>query len=223
MFKPKAHNLHWPIQGKEKKITNVIIKPITMGELRAQNLLHKGKDEAALRSCIFLSTDISADSMGKMVAPDYTSIKNQVVEFLKLPASLFLEEIFEKKQVELNQQYQALTESEAETSALDAVSKELEKQTFNPSRPQLLIPITGDGDKQITSYKLKPPTVKMTELMDDYEDEWERTIFISANCSGLSEAQLNSLSVPDWNQLQGSLSDFLVKSADFYRPKTSKH
>ncbi|WP_421854470.1 hypothetical protein [Marinomonas sp.] len=61
-----------------------------------------------------------------------------------------------------------------------------------------------------------------TDLMDTHEDEWERTIFISSSCSGFTKDELARLSLPDWNQLQERLIDFLERPADYFRPKTSK-
>lgn len=91
---------------------------------------------------------------------------------------------------------------------------------FDPAEPTLLIPIEGDNGQQKAHYKLKPPTVATTDLMDAYSDEWQRTIFISSSCTGFSQTELERLSLPDWNQLQERLIDFLEKSADYFRPKT---
>lgn len=219
MFQPKTHTLNWPIQGKEKEITTVTITPMTMGEHRKQCDLHKGKtkEKELLRGCIVKSTDLTANDIKQLMAPDHTSLQNQVIEFLQQPAEVYLEEVFEKKLIALNEQYQNLLEEKAEQSEIDAVQAEIAKQKFDINRPTLLIPITGDDGKEITSYKLKPPTVHITDLMDTYEDEWTRTIFISVSCTGLSEKELELLSLPDWNQLQERLMDFLGKSAAFFR------
>ncbi|MEL0623809.1 phage tail assembly protein [Marinomonas arenicola] len=93
---------------------------------------------------------------------------------------------------------------------------------FDKALPTLLIPIQGDDGQQKSSYKLRPPTVGTTDLMDSHQNEWERTIFISSSCSGFSHAELERLSLPDWNQLQERLIDFLDKPADYFRQKTSK-
>ncbi len=222
MFQPKTHTLNWSIKGTDKEITTVTIRPMTMGEHRAQCDAHKGKDndKKLLRSCIVASTNLSANEIKQLMTPDHTSLQNQVVDFLKQPAKFYLEEIFEKKLCTLNEQYQTLLEAKAEQSEIDAVIVEIDKQKFNVNRPQLLIPIVGDDGKSVTCYKLKPPTVHITDLMDTYDDEWERTIFISANCTGLSENELGLLCLPDWNQLQGRLIDFLAQSAEYFRQKT---
>jgi hypothetical protein len=93
---------------------------------------------------------------------------------------------------------------------------------FDKALPTLLVPIQGDDGQQKSSYKLRPPTVGTTDLMDSHQNEWERTVFISSSCSGFSHAELERLSLPDWNQLQERLIDFLDKPADYFRQKTSK-
>ncbi|EMY6817436.1 phage tail assembly protein [Vibrio parahaemolyticus] len=93
---------------------------------------------------------------------------------------------------------------------------------FNPDEPTLLQSFQGDDGQDKTGYKLRPPTVATTDLMDTYDDEWERTLFISASCSGFSHEELARMSLPDWNQLQERLIDFLQKSADYFRRETSK-
>ena len=98
----------------------------------------------------------------------------------------------------------------------------IDDKDFDMFAPKLLIPIEGDDGQKIKGYKLKPPTVATTALMDLHKDEWDRTMFISQSCTGLSFTELFKLSLPDWNQLQGGLCDFLQKKADFYHQKTSK-
>jgi hypothetical protein len=88
--------------------------------------------------------------------------------------------------------------------------------------PVLLVPFQGDDGQDKTTYKLRPPSVATTDLMDSHDDEWDRTLFISTSCSGFSREELERMSLPDWNQLQERLIDFLQKSADFFRQKTLK-
>lgn len=105
---------------------------------------------------------------------------------------------------------------------INTTASQLMEDEFDNAIPALLIPIQGDDGQEKTSYKLRPPTVATTDLMDTYSNEWERTIFISSSCSGFSQAELERLSLPDWNQLQERLIDFLEQPADYFRPKTSK-
>lgn len=98
----------------------------------------------------------------------------------------------------------------------------LKPEGFDPDEPALLITFQGDDGKDKTAYKLRPPTVATTDLMDTHDDEWERTLFISASCSGFSNQELERMSLPDWNQLQERLIDFLQKSADYFRQGTLK-
>lgn len=109
-----------------------------------------------------------------------------------------------------------LTGSNAEDIA------KLSKATENASKDMhpLLVSIKGDDGQDITQYRLKPPTVATTDVMESYQDEWEKTLFISTSCTGLGKHQIESLSLPDFNQLQERLIDFLHKSADYFPLET---
>lgn len=98
----------------------------------------------------------------------------------------------------------------------------MEPGEANLDEPVLLVPFQGDDGQDKTTYKLRPPSVATTDLMDSHDDEWDRTLFISTSCSGFSREELERMSLPDWNQLQERLIDFLQKSADFFRQKTLK-
>jgi len=91
---------------------------------------------------------------------------------------------------------------------------------FNPDAPDLLMPFVGDDGVEKKAYKLKPPTVETTDLMDSYETEWERTIFISATCTGFSPGELEQMSMPDWMHLQERLLSFLSETTDFFHSQT---
>lgn len=93
---------------------------------------------------------------------------------------------------------------------------------FDVDSPVLLVPFKGADGKDRTQYALKPPTVAATDLMDTYTSEWDKTLFISANCSGFSSSEIESMSLPDFNQLQERLIDFLQNSADFFPLETLK-
>ncbi|MBJ7536629.1 phage tail assembly protein [Marinomonas transparens] len=100
---------------------------------------------------------------------------------------------------------------------MSATTSTLLEGVFNKNPVALLIPIQGDNGQEKATYKLRPPTVATTDLMDTHDDEWQRTLFISSSCTGFSQAELERLCLPDWNQLQERLIDFLEKSADFFR------
>jgi hypothetical protein len=221
MFQAKQHVLNWPIKGADNKdIKTISIKPITMGEHRAISKQHKDNDRELLRACIVIGTGLTLADLKQMITPDFNSLKSQVMEYLHTPAKIYIDEQHEITLLRLNEKYQTLVSEKAPQKRIDSVTKNIECCSFDVNRPELLIPITGDDGKAITSYKLRPPTVHITDLMDTYEDEWIRTIFISSSCSDLSEKELESLSLPDWNQLQERLIDFLGKSADYFRQKT---
>lgn len=103
----------------------------------------------------------------------------------------------------------------------DLLSAKLGTRCFNPDKPQLLIPIQGDDGQDKTQYSLKPPTLATTDIMESYDGEWEKTLFISASCTGFTQSEIESMSLPDFNQLQDRLVDFLQQSADFFPQETS--
>ncbi len=85
--------------------------------------------------------------------------------------------------------------------------------------PKLINPIDGDGGV-IETYKIKPPTVGVTDAMDVYETEEERTLYLCSTCTGLSVSELGEMSLPDWTHLQVRLIDFLQEAADYFPLKT---
>lgn len=107
------------------------------------------------------------------------------------------------------------------TNLMTASAKTLlNDANFDVDSPVLLVPFSGDDGLEKTTYKLKPPTVATTDLMDTHKDDFDKTIFISSSCTGFSQQELSLMSLPDWTQLQERLIDFLQKPADFFRQKT---
>ncbi|WP_018691322.1 phage tail assembly protein [Algicola sagamiensis] len=90
---------------------------------------------------------------------------------------------------------------------------------YEPDIPQLLLPILGDNGQTISSIQLTMPTVATTDVMLAQTDDEQKSRFITASCSGLSPSELDRLSAPDWNALQGRIHDFLHKTADYFRPQ----
>lgn len=88
--------------------------------------------------------------------------------------------------------------------------------TIDPERPQLLIPIQGDAGNTIDHVYLQVPSVETTDLMQKQPDSEARSQFITMACTGLSNDELNRLSAPDWNYLQGRINDFLNETADYF-------
>ena len=86
----------------------------------------------------------------------------------------------------------------------------------NPDAPELLLPITVNGEK-ITSVTLSVPTLKASRLMTKCKTAYERAEFITAHCTGLMLPDLALLSVPDWNTLQERINDFLNEPADSFQ------
>jgi len=87
---------------------------------------------------------------------------------------------------------------------------------INPEKPQLLIPIQGDDGGTIECIELQVPSVETTDLMQKQADGEARSRFITMSCTGLSANELDRLSSPDWNYLQGRINDFLNETADYF-------
>jgi hypothetical protein len=91
----------------------------------------------------------------------------------------------------------------------------------NPDEFPLLVPIKGFGGRVIDSLQIQVPAMKVSKAMRKLKTPNERADFVSAHCVGLSVPEVQSLSLPDWTQLQERLSDFLNKPAAFFRSETS--
>lgn len=233
MFKPDSHVFNWPVSlssGEDLKRVDVAL--LTLGDQQELTKKHVSKNASAsikekgeialMRACISKSTGISVTDLKRLVTPDYTSLQNKVHESMTQTAKWVLEQSVDRQIALLSDRVDKLIDSEGSQSDIDSVNAEIEAlekglAEFDSDAPSLLLPIEGDDGTSKSGYKLKPPTVAMTDLMDEYADEWKRTLFISQSCSGFTESELMRLSVPDWNQMQARLIDFLGESADYFR------
>lgn len=86
----------------------------------------------------------------------------------------------------------------------------------DPDDAPLLVPIKGFG-KMVDRLQLQVPTLKVSKMMRKLKTDNERADFCSASCTGLSVPEMQSLSCPDWTQLQARLNDFLNKPADYFQ------
>lgn len=91
----------------------------------------------------------------------------------------------------------------------------------NPDDFPLLVPIKGFGGRVIDRLQIQVPAMKVSKAMRKFKTPNERADFVSAHCVGLSVPEVQSLSLPDWTQLQERLSDFLNRPAAFFRSETS--
>lgn len=87
----------------------------------------------------------------------------------------------------------------------------------------LLVPINGDDDSLIEQIELQIPSVETTEIMQKQATLEDKNLFITMSCTGLTKGEIAQLSAPDWNYLQGRISNFLNETADFFRGKISQH
>lgn len=85
---------------------------------------------------------------------------------------------------------------------------------------QLALPIQGDSGNTIVEIELKVPSVKTRKIYKAQSTDEQKQAFITHACTGLSEAEINKLFMPDWNQLQGCIDNFLNQQAGFFQKKT---
>lgn len=86
---------------------------------------------------------------------------------------------------------------------------------IKPDNPRLLVPI-GDVDE----VELSTPTVKHSRMMQKIKTDKDpdaQAQWLTKACTGLDDAQIDQLSLPDWNQIQRRLNDFLNQASDFFR------
>ncbi|NGZ17570.1 phage tail assembly protein [Vibrio aestuarianus] len=84
---------------------------------------------------------------------------------------------------------------------------------------QLALPVLGDDGRTITEIDLKVPSVKTRKIYKAQPTDKQKQAFITHACSGLSEAEVGKLFMPDWNQLQGNIDNFLNQQAGFFQIK----
>jgi hypothetical protein len=225
-MKSKEHKLCWPVDTAALKFASVISKPITMGKQKELlNLSNEAVEDAQkagnkfdgdafyTRLCVKESTGLSDEKIKLLVTPDLTSITAHVLKFLNESSKTLLKDELEKKQKAIRDKLLADDLSDQEKKHLEA---ELDTVTFKDDAPILLVPFIGDDGQKKSCYKLKLPTVGVTDAMDVYDDDFERALFISSACTGFSPIELERMSIPDWNHLQGRLTDFLTKMADYF-------
>lgn len=88
-------------------------------------------------------------------------------------------------------------------------------ETIDPDNPRLLVPI-DTGGQRLERLTIEVPSLKASREMQKIGDPQKRSEFITAHCTGLMLPDLAELSVPDWNQLQGRLDDFLNEPASSF-------
>ncbi|MDW1763131.1 phage tail assembly protein [Vibrio sp. 1069] len=84
---------------------------------------------------------------------------------------------------------------------------------------QLALPIQGDDGRTITEIELKVPSVKTRKIYKAQPTDKKKQAFITHACSGLSETEIGRLFMPDWNQLQVNIDNFLNQQAGFFQTK----
>ena len=222
----KTLPLNWPIQSAQgAQINEVSINFITMLQHRklvADNQKNEETEEALIRAIVQESISISHAETKHLSRPDFNSVRNEVVNLNGRSSLHIFEKRFSEEAKKLSKELKELVKSKADEDTIAKLQKKIDECKLDYDNPELLVPITGDDGNEISSYRILPPTVDTTDMMEEYQDLYDKTIFVSMKCTGLSQEELESLSVPDWNLMQERLSDFLTESADYFRQETSK-
>jgi len=93
----------------------------------------------------------------------------------------------------------------------------LEAKPQDPDNAPLLVPIKRFGGQMQGHVSIEVPSLKVSKAMRKMKTTLERADFCTSACTGLSVPEVQSLSIPDWTQLQARLNDFLNKPADFFQ------
>lgn len=87
---------------------------------------------------------------------------------------------------------------------------------INKDAPKLLHPIKGH--ERVT---LQTPSVKasrmMSKVQNTADNPYAQAEYITQACTELMPHEIESLSLPDWNQLQGRINDFLNLGSDSFQ------
>ncbi len=83
----------------------------------------------------------------------------------------------------------------------------------------LALPIQGDDGRTIAEIEFKVPSVKTRKIYKAQPTDKQKQAFITHACTGLSEAEIGRLFMPDWNQAQGNIDNFLNQQAGFFQTK----
>ncbi|MGD8219464.1 phage tail assembly protein [Pseudomonas thivervalensis] len=144
---------------------------------------------------------------------------DQFFELAKLATGLSVKELDQLKRPD----YVSIAQYVHEMSTRPASHflESVDGAAVDPDQVQLLQPLDVAG-RSLTALTLEMPVLRATKAMKKLKTAKERAEFITAHCTGLMIPDLDRLTVPDWNQLQVRIDDFLNKPADFFRSATSK-
>lgn len=109
-----------------------------------------------------------------------------------------------------------------ENCVLDLVNKssdyfcELDGISFNKDKPALLDPL-----QHVAEIEYKVPSVKVSRIADTIQNTVKEPFkyprYLTKACTGLSDEDINALSVRDWNMLQARISSFLQEPAGYFQ------
>lgn len=101
------------------------------------------------------------------------------------------------------------------------IQKNKSNSQMDEDEPELYCPIKDDTGMEITFFKIRVPTVKSLTLMNSFKEEETKSIFILKDCTGLTDSEINRLTMPDYNYLTERVNHFLYQPASYFHPKTS--
>ncbi len=184
-------------QNEDKKevtlepIQHVLLHPITVDGKEVQTLVFQ-----PLTFSIYESVDTNQDDQDQVIedfALALTGMTQAEFDELKAPDFNSVEAIIRR----------LVTQNSPEWVSGLKISSEC---------VQLAMPIKGDDGREIKELKLSVPSVKTRKLYKVQPTDEKKQAFITHSCTGLSELELGRLFMPDWNQLQSNIDNFLNKT-----------
>ena len=190
----KIHTLRWPIEDdKGQPIKQVTMRTLPLAQLRGFRKQH----------------DLDAEHV--------TDIQSEAFLGAVICASTGLSEA-ERGRL-----------ASPDYNSLKLISKELvvtPTSALNPTaakddRISLLVSVEDPEHGIVDSYRLQPPTVKATEIVNAAHSGFEREVQLAAICTELDVSTIWNLHMPDWVQVQSEVGNFLDEPAAFYPSPTS--
>lgn len=198
---PQPHPLHWPVEIDGETRHELALRPILHGE---HNELMKKDDAAKAKSST--GKGLGDTALFLALASMATGLEEAALKRLKRPDYNGLQRrVLELVSKDADHFLEALAEGEED----------------DPDAPRLLAPLTRPDGRTLERIPLEVPDLETTLMMEKISDRYEASEFITAKCTGLTVQELDELTVPDWNTLQGRIDAFLNQAGDFFHDGTS--
>ncbi|SDI11078.1 Phage tail assembly chaperone protein, E, or 41 or 14 [Vibrio xiamenensis] len=177
-------------------ITHDLLHPIQDGEKEILSLTFE-----PLRFEQYSQVDVSADDPDPAIEElvcIVTGLSQKAFDTLSLPDYNSIERIIYRMTTMTSQQWKKDLKHSHETISL-------------------LLPLRKDDGQSVGEIELKVPSVKTRKIYKAIDTDKSKQEFITHACTGLSVQEVGRLFMPDWNQLQAHINDFLNKQADYFQ------